>query len=57
MRDGCETWADDSVGLSGAEIVLVCREAGLLALTEGSSIETVAANDILVTVDNLKQAL
>jgi ATP-dependent 26S proteasome regulatory subunit len=57
VRDECDTWADDSVGLSGAEIVLVCREAGLLALTEGSSIETVAANDILVTVDNLKQAL
>ena len=46
MKDGCENWADDSVGLSGAEIVLVCREAGLLALTEGSSIETVAANEI-----------
>lgn len=31
--------AKDSEGLSGAEVALVCREAGLKALTDGSNIE------------------
>ena len=31
--------AKDSEGLSGAETSLVCREAGLMALTQDSTIE------------------
>lgn len=31
--------AEKSEGMSGAEIALVCREAGLLALTDENKIE------------------
>jgi SpoVK/Ycf46/Vps4 family AAA+-type ATPase len=43
--------------LSGAEIALVCREAGLLALSMDNSIETTAAADIRVSVEHLGKAL
>lgn len=52
-----EKLANESEGMSGAEIALVCREAGLLALSSDNSIETKAANEILVCGDHLTQAL
>ena len=36
----CEKLAELADGLSGAEIALVCREAGLKALSEDMKIET-----------------
>jgi len=41
--------AKTSEGMSGAEIALVTREAGLKALTEDKKIETAAMEDILVS--------
>ena len=52
-----EELATESEGFSGAEIALVCREAGLKALTEDNKIETTAESDILVKEIHLKQAL
>jgi ATP-dependent 26S proteasome regulatory subunit len=34
--------------MSGAEITLICREAGLMALTEDSNIEKASMDDIFV---------
>ena len=45
--------AAGSEGLSGAEIALVCREAGLKALTEELRIETAEASEIRVTLEHL----
>ena len=47
----------DANGFSGAEIALVCREAGLKALTEDNKIETMEESDIKVTASHLEQAL
>lgn len=52
-----DTLAKESDGFSGAEIALVCREAGLLALSEDLKIETVEANEIKVSIEHLTQAL
>ena len=56
--------AKKSEGLSGAEIVLICREAGLFALSEpfprdsaGDMIEKKQANEIFVEQKHLEQAL
>jgi len=35
--------------MSGAEITLICREAGLMALTENSNIEKASMHEIYVT--------
>ena len=43
--------------MSGAEISLICREAGLLALTEDSNIEKAAIENIFVTQKHLDAAL
>ena len=43
--------------MSGAEIALVCREAGLLALTDGNSIEKAASHEIFVSEEHLEKAL
>ncbi len=40
--------AQQSEGLSGAEITLICREAGLMALTEDSNIEKASMEEIFV---------
>jgi ATP-dependent 26S proteasome regulatory subunit len=37
-----------SEGMSGAEITLICREAGLMALTEDSNIEKASIEDLFV---------
>ena len=55
--EGLEALGQDSEGFSGAEIALVCREAGLKALTEDLRIETAEPGDIKVTFDHLKTAL
>ena len=47
--------AKDSDGFSGAEIALVCREAGLRALTE--QIETKKAEEIYVQDNHFMEAL
>jgi len=52
-----ERLADLSDGLSGAEIALVCREAGLKALTEDMKIEKLASSDIKVECSHLESAL
>ena len=44
----------ESDGFSGAEIALVCREAGLKALTEDNQIETAEESDIKVTATHLE---
>ena len=44
-------------GLSGAEIALVCREAGLKALSEDMRIETCDASAIMVSKGHLESAL
>ena len=49
--------SQQSEGLSGAEISLVCREAGLMALTENSNIEKANMEDIFVTCSHLEKAL
>ena len=51
---GLAVLAQNSEGFSGAEIALVCREAGLRALTEDSKIETAEAGDIRVTLLHLE---
>lgn len=58
-RDGIDFrgLAEASEGLSGAELSLVCREAGLLALTENLSIETKDVSEIFVTQSHMHQAL
>ena len=55
--EGLESLGVNSDGFSGAEIALVCREAGLKALTEDSKIETAESSDILVTLQHLESAL
>lgn len=55
--EGVDALAKSAAGFSGAEIALVCREAGLLALTEDAKIETAEACDIRVTLAHLEQAL
>lgn len=55
--EGIETLARDSEGFSGAEIALVCREAGLKALTEELRIESMEASEIKVTINHLAEAL
>ena len=47
----------NSEGFSGAEIALVCREAGLKALTEDNNIETMGESEIKVTAAHLETAL
>jgi SpoVK/Ycf46/Vps4 family AAA+-type ATPase len=44
-------------GMSGAEITLVCREAGLKALTEDNNIEKESIDMIKVKNDHIEQAL
>jgi ATP-dependent 26S proteasome regulatory subunit len=39
--------------MSGAEITLVCREAGLKALTEDSNIEKLSIEDIKVSLRHI----
>ena len=41
--------AKNSDGLSGAEVALVCREAGLFALSDEDMIEKKSANEIFVS--------
>ena len=55
--EAVQTLAAESEGLSGAEIALVCREAGLKALSEELRIETVEASEIRVTLGHLQGAL
>lgn len=43
--------------MSGAEITLICREAGLMALTEDSNIEKASMEDIFVKELHLEKAL
>jgi SpoVK/Ycf46/Vps4 family AAA+-type ATPase len=43
--------------MSGAEIALVCREAGLFALSDNNSIEVASAEEIFVTSNHLSRAL
>lgn len=43
-----KTLAERSEGMSGAEIALVCREAGLLALTQNNNIEKAQSEEIFV---------
>jgi len=43
--------------MSGAEIALVCREAGLIALSTNNNIEDKEATQIEVTADHLVEAL
>jgi ATP-dependent 26S proteasome regulatory subunit len=49
--------ARESEGMSGAEISLVCREAGLMALTENSNIEKASMDEIFVTQAHLEKSL
>lgn len=49
--------AELSEGLSGAEIALVCREAGLKALTEDMKIEKAGSELIKVEITHLETAL
>lgn len=44
-------------GLSGAEIALICREAGLKSLTEDMKIERESMESIKVTNTHLEMAL
>ncbi len=43
--------------MSGAEISLICREAGLMALTEDSNIEKAGVEEIFVRQEHLEKAL
>jgi hypothetical protein len=43
--------------MSGAEICLVCREAGLMALTEDSNIEKEGMEEIFVKQAHLTKSL
>lgn len=52
-----EILAELAEGLSGAEIALVCREAGLKALSEDMKIETTDSHDIKVGKIHLESAL
>ena len=49
--------AQNSEGMSGAEICLICREAGLMALTEDFNIEKTAVENIFVKQAHLEKAL
>jgi ATP-dependent 26S proteasome regulatory subunit len=49
--------AQDSDGMSGAEISLVCREAGLMALTEDQNIEKAGMDEIFVKHTHLMKSL
>lgn len=49
--------AAQSEGMSGAEMALICREAGLIALTEGDAIALKEASEIMVTSTHLLAAL
>ena len=51
--EGLEALALETEGFSGAEIALVCREAGLKALTEDMRIETAEPSEIKVTIAHL----
>ena len=51
--EGLEALALETEGFSGAEIALVCREAGLKALTEDMRIETAKPSEIKVTIAHL----
>ena len=59
----CDTEIDlekialESDGMSGAEIALICREAGLKALTEDMNIEKESLENIKVKNSHLLQAL
>ena len=55
--EGVQELAQLSDGFSGAEIALVCREAGLKALTEDSKIETAEPDEIKVNLSHLQTAL
>jgi ATP-dependent 26S proteasome regulatory subunit len=46
--------AQASEGLSGAEICLICREAGLMALTEDSNIEKASLDELFVKQTHLE---
>jgi ATP-dependent 26S proteasome regulatory subunit len=46
-----------SEGMSGAEITLICREAGLMALTEDSNIEKASMEDIVVKDSHFRKSL
>lgn len=48
--------AAECEGMSGAEIALVCREAGLLSLSEDNSIENLEAANIQVKGSHLSAA-
>lgn len=49
--------AQQSEGMSGAEICLITREAGLKALTEDSNIEKASLDELFVTEAHLERAL
>ena len=46
-----------SDGMSGAEVALVCREAGLKALSEDLAIETKEVGDIKIGFNHIEEAL
>lgn len=52
-----KTLADQSQGMSGAEITLVCREAGLKAITEDINIAQRSVEDIKVSEAHVIKAL
>jgi len=56
-KSAAPSLGEESEGMSGAEIALVCREAGLLALSFENNIEQKEANSIFVEAIHLKQAL
>jgi len=56
-KSAAPSLGEESEGMSGAEIALVCREAGLLALSFENNIEQKEANSIFVEASHLKQAL
>jgi AAA family ATPase len=56
-QNSSEKLASLSEGLSGAEIALVCREAGLKALSENMNIEKLDSHDIKVECQHLEKAL
>ena len=47
----------DSVGMSGAEIALVCKEAGLKALSEDLKIETTDIEEIKIRMSHILESL
>ncbi len=44
-------------GMSGAEVTLVCREAGLKALTEDMNIEKEGMDEVRVTNQHILKAI